>query len=255
MSIGSISDSFARTMALSAVPPTPMPSMPGGHQPAPIAGTVSSTQSTIESRRIQHRELRLVLGAAALRGDRDLHACRRRPARRARRPACCRRCSSARTAGPRRSTRAAVVGVAVAAAHALVDQLLQRARRVPAHVHADLHEHVDDAGVLADRALALGAHPRIGQDLRDRVLRRRRLLALVRAAEVLDVVGGVVVGDELQRVGDALHEIGFTDHGAHGPGILPDERRPAGEEGVVALDRHEADQHQQARAAAPGSRT
>ena len=27
----------------------PMPSMPGGHQPAPIVGTVFSTQSTIES--------------------------------------------------------------------------------------------------------------------------------------------------------------------------------------------------------------
>ena len=27
----------------------PMPSMPGGHQPAPICGTISSTQSTIES--------------------------------------------------------------------------------------------------------------------------------------------------------------------------------------------------------------
>ena len=49
MSIGSISDSFASSMAFSAVPPTPMPSMPGGHQPAPIVGTVFSTQSTIES--------------------------------------------------------------------------------------------------------------------------------------------------------------------------------------------------------------
>ncbi len=49
MSIGSISDSFASSIAFSAVPPTPMPSMPGGHQPAPIVGTVFSTQSTIES--------------------------------------------------------------------------------------------------------------------------------------------------------------------------------------------------------------
>ena len=31
------------------VPPMPMPSMPGGHQPAPIVGTVFNTQSTIES--------------------------------------------------------------------------------------------------------------------------------------------------------------------------------------------------------------
>ena len=36
-------------MAFSAVPPMPMPSMPGGHQPAPMVGTVLSTQSTMES--------------------------------------------------------------------------------------------------------------------------------------------------------------------------------------------------------------
>ncbi len=49
MSIGSMSDSLAISIAFSAVPPTPMPSMPGGHQPAPIVGTVFNTQSTIES--------------------------------------------------------------------------------------------------------------------------------------------------------------------------------------------------------------
>ena len=49
MSIGSISDSLAISIAFSAVPPTPMPSMPGGHQPAPMLGTVFSTQSTMES--------------------------------------------------------------------------------------------------------------------------------------------------------------------------------------------------------------
>ncbi len=49
MSIGSIRDSLAISMAFSAVPPTPIPSMPGGHQPAPIVGTVFITQSTIES--------------------------------------------------------------------------------------------------------------------------------------------------------------------------------------------------------------
>ncbi|MNM93491.1 hypothetical protein D3C81_1058670 [compost metagenome] len=49
MSIGSISASLASSIAFSAVPPMPMPSMPGGHQPAPMVGTVFSTQSTIES--------------------------------------------------------------------------------------------------------------------------------------------------------------------------------------------------------------
>ena len=36
-------------MAFSAVPPIPMPNIPGGHQPAPIVGTVFNTQSTILS--------------------------------------------------------------------------------------------------------------------------------------------------------------------------------------------------------------
>src|SRR5688572_23953035 len=59
--------------------------------------------------------------------------------------------------------------------------------------------------------MALGAHARVGEDLRDRVLRRGRLLALIGAAQRADVVRRVVVGDELQRVGDALHEVGPLD--------------------------------------------
>ena len=49
MSIGSISDFLASSMAFSALPPMPTPSMPGGHQPAPISGTASTTQSATES--------------------------------------------------------------------------------------------------------------------------------------------------------------------------------------------------------------
>ncbi len=49
MSMGSMRDSLARVMAFSAVPPMPMPSMPGGHQPAPMVGTVLRIQSTMES--------------------------------------------------------------------------------------------------------------------------------------------------------------------------------------------------------------
>jgi hypothetical protein len=59
--------------------------------------------------------------------------------------------------------------------------------------------------------MALRAHAGVGQDLRDGVLRRRRLLALVGTAERADIVGGVIVGDELQRVGDALDEIRLLD--------------------------------------------
>src|SRR5581483_818939 len=99
-----------------------------------------------------------------------------------------------------------VFRIEVGAAHALVDRLLEIVE-VQAHPGADLQEHVDDAGVLADRAMAFRAHPRIGEDLRDRVLRRRRLLALVGAAERADVIGGVVIRNKLQRVRDALHQV------------------------------------------------
>ena len=53
------------------------------------------------------------------------------------------------------------------------------------------------AGDHADAVVAVADHDGVG------------------AAKVLDVVGGVVVGDELQRVGDALNEVGIADHGNH----------------------------------------
>ena len=49
MSIGAISDLFASSIAFSAVPPMPIMSTPGGHQPAPIVGSVLTTQSTMLS--------------------------------------------------------------------------------------------------------------------------------------------------------------------------------------------------------------
>ncbi|MBT6864230.1 MAG: queuosine precursor transporter [Planktomarina temperata] len=48
--IGSAVDTFLFfSIAFSAVPPIPSPSIPGGHHPAPIVGTVFRTQSTILS--------------------------------------------------------------------------------------------------------------------------------------------------------------------------------------------------------------
>ena len=40
---------FASNIAFSAVPPMPIPKIPGGHHPAPMVGTVLSTQSTMLS--------------------------------------------------------------------------------------------------------------------------------------------------------------------------------------------------------------
>ena len=78
MSIGSMRASFAMSMAFSAVPPMPMPSMPGGHQPAPIVGTVFSTQSTTESEGLSIANLAFGFRAAAF--CRDIHFERSRPA-------------------------------------------------------------------------------------------------------------------------------------------------------------------------------
>ena len=115
-----------------------------------------------------------------------------------------------RVGDDRRAQR--VVGVEVALADAVVDGVLDAAgEALEADVHADLQEDVDDAGVLADRPPALGAHLRVGQDLGDRVLRRRALLELVGARQVGDVVGRVVEADVLQRRGDAVDEIGVAD--------------------------------------------
>jgi len=107
--------------------------------------------------------------------------------------------------------------VQVAAAHAFVDGVLQAAAEaVEPAVHADLQEHVDDAGVLADGAVAQRAHLAVGEDLRDRVLGRGALLAFVGAGEVGDVIGRMVVADVLQRRGDRLDEVGLLDAGGHG---------------------------------------
>src|SRR5690606_29995198 len=91
-----------------------------------------------------------------------------------------------------------VVRVRVGPAHALVDHVLDaHGRVVPAHVHADLEEYGHDARVLADRPVPLGAHARVDQDLRHRVLGRRRLLPLPGGGQRADVVDRVVVADVL----------------------------------------------------------
>src|SRR5690348_5902284 len=64
--------------------------------------------------------------------------------------------------------------------------------------------------------MAFGAQARVGEDLGDRDPRSGRLLAIVGATEGADVVGGVIVRDELQRVGDAADEISFLNGGDGG---------------------------------------
>ncbi len=110
-----------------------------------------------------------------------------------------------------------IARVLVGAAHAFVDGVIQTAAKaLPAHIHADFEEDVDDAGVLAHGPVPGRAHLAIGQNLRNRVFGGRALLAGVGARQVGNVVRRVVVADVLQRGGNGLDQVGLADGGAHG---------------------------------------
>src|SRR5690606_9251419 len=107
-----------------------------------------------------------------------------------------------------------VVGKLIGAAYALVDHIVDaHGGSVPTDVHADLDEDGDDTGVLADRPVTGGAHARVDQNLRHGITRCRRLLALIGLMHRLDEVYGMVVGDILQRIGNALDQIILLDNG------------------------------------------
>ena len=114
-----------------------------------------------------------------------------------------------------------VVGVEVGAAYAFVAHGLEvescgaAVGAFPADVHADFEEDGDDAGVLADRAVALGAHARVDEDLGHGVFGGGGGFELVGAGEVGDVVDGVVVADVLEGVGYGLDQVVLFD-GCHG---------------------------------------
>ena len=213
--MGSMSDFFASSMAFSALPPMPTPSIPGGHQPAPISGTISNTQSATESDGFSMANMDLFsepppLAATVMSslspGTNSVWI----------------------TAGvlsrvlPRLNAGSATMearsllsGFKIGAAHAFVDHGRKIERRLPAHAHAHLDEHHHDAGVLADRPMSFGAHARVGENLRDGIARRRALLDVVGTAHGADEIGRVIVGDVLQGVRNARNHIGFANHG-HG---------------------------------------
>ena len=64
------------------------------------------------------------------------------------------------------------------------------------------------------------AHARVDENLRHRVLGSRITLHLPGAVDGLHKIEGVIVGDKLQRVGDAVDEILLFDYG-HRAGVLP----------------------------------
>ncbi len=115
--------------------------------------------------------------------------------------------------GQDRSTQN-VLRQVVGTANTLVDHVVQaHACAVPAYVHAHAHEYSDDAGVLADRPVAGRTHPRVDQDLCHGIAGCWRFFAQVGLVHRLDEVDGVVVGDELQSVSNALYQVVLLDHG------------------------------------------
>ena len=118
-----------------------------------------------------------------------------------------------------------IVGVEPGLAGALVDHLLERHHAVgggglPLDVHSHFYKGGDDAGVLADGTMALGAHAGVDEDLRDGVLGGVGLLVLVGAGEVGDVIDGVVEADVLQRVGYGADYVVLADDGHGGLRII-----------------------------------
>ena len=106
-----------------------------------------------------------------------------------------------------------VIGILISAPNPLVAHVADRQLRIPLHLHADAQEHGDDTGVLADWAMPQRAHARIDQDLRNRIARRRVFLALVGFVHGSNEVQRVIVGNVLQRVGDAFDQIVLLDNG------------------------------------------
>ena len=113
-----------------------------------------------------------------------------------------------------------VVRVVVALAHAFVDGVVYRARKtIKPYIHANFEEHVDDARVLANRAVARRTHAAVGQNLRDRVFGGRAFLSLIRSRQMGDVVGRVVVADVLKCTCNGFDQVGLFDVGGHGENI------------------------------------
>ncbi len=104
-----------------------------------------------------------------------------------------------------------VFRVQVGLAHTFIDDFLERQARFQSAFLPPFDHHIDDAGILADRAVALGTHPAVGQDLRDRVLGGRTLFSIVGLTQRADVIHWMIVADILQRIGHAFDKIRFTD--------------------------------------------
>src|SRR5690606_36657593 len=137
---------------------------------------------------VEHDELRLVLGAAALRRDLDIHATALPKLYIDDTGGVIPRVLAGEQGVGKHRRPQRIVRVQITAAHALIAEFLHAQTGVDTDVHPDLEEDVDNAGVLPDGTLALRAHAGVGQDLGNGILRRGVLLTLVGARQMLNVV-------------------------------------------------------------------
>ena len=113
-------------------------------------------------------------------------------------------------------------GVAVqqiGAPHGIIDDLLQGAMPVQMCLNSNRDMHICDPGILTERPVPGRRHARVHQDLGNGTLGRRTLLRLPCLRHRLHEVARVIVGDELQRIRDAVDQMVFGNH-LHGR-IIP----------------------------------
>ena len=104
-----------------------------------------------------------------------------------------------------------IVRMQVGTTHPLIHHLLQTQGGLPVHRHAYFQESNHHAGVLTDGPVALGAEPRVIEDLGHGVAGRGGFLPFIGRAQGANIVQGVVVGDELKGVGDAGDQVFLAD--------------------------------------------
>ena len=160
---------------------------------------------------IERREARLVFRAAALRGDGQLdRAARHQLDMDDRRRVVARVDPREQRIGDDRGPQRIGL-IEIGLADARIDQFGKARIGVDPHLHADLGEHDDQAGVLADRPPAERRHLRVDQDLRHRVAGGRALLGLVGGGKMPDIILRMIAGDVLQRVGDGVGDVAAAD--------------------------------------------
>ena len=158
---------------------------------------------------IQHGHFRFVLGSATLGRDRDINGITRhnRVVNNRRRVVFG---IDRLPAGRPRLKHADVVGMGVRATNAFVDHVVQRHFGIPSDIHADLNEDGHNAGVRQIGRLPM-AHIRELMRICAMDLGCLRLFTLIGLTNALDEVLGVVVANELQRIGNAVNQIVLTN--------------------------------------------